>query len=128
MEIIGDFSEFIHQSSNNSAYNTFKPFLTSNNETREITTTIPPEDLDMLVGNFFIKAKKLKGEEFEPDSLSTIHRALQRYLDTKKYGYNILMDRQFDGSRKVLASKRKLLTKHGGGNRPHATRQLDDGG
>ena len=71
-----------------------------------------------------IRKKKNNGEEYQPDVLSTIYRALNRYLDVKNYGVNILNDELFKKSRDVLAAKRKVLKKMGIGGKPNATREL----
>ena len=65
-----------------------------------------------------MNAKRKDGRDFEPDSLSTMHRGLARYLEFNKYPFNILRHEGFESSRKVSASKRKLLTRQGGGNKP----------
>ena len=110
MDLTTDFSDYIRASDakntiygNNTAYNSFKRYLNSINEHREIIS-LPPPTLNVLIGNYFIHAKKLDGREFEPDSLSTFHRNLARYLELNKYSFNILRDEQFETSRKVLTS------------------------
>ena len=132
MELTTDFSDYIHQSEakntsygTNTAYNSFKNYLNSINETRDIIS-LPPPELNIFIGNYFMHAKRKDGRDFEPDSLSTMHRGLARYLEFNKYPFNILRDEGFESSRKVLASKRKLLTRQGGGNKPNATRELEN--
>ena len=63
---------------------------------------------------------------YEPDVLSTVHRALQRQLSGMKCGHNILRDKDFERSRAVLASLRKKLKKQGLGNKPNASRELNE--
>ena len=69
--------------------------------------------------------EKQDGKEYEPDSLTALHRGIQKYLNEKKVTYNILTDKEFEQSRKVLAAKRKQLTKMGLGNKPNATREVE---
>ena len=83
---------------------------------QKLSVTKPPEklspkELDNVLCDLFMNVKKQNGNEYEPDCLSTVHRALQRVLIAKKYRYNILTDKQFERSRLVLSSKRKKLKK-----------------
>ena len=41
-------------------------------------------------------AKRKDGRDFEPDSLSTTHRGLARYLEFNKYPFNILRHEGFE--------------------------------
>ena len=68
------------------------------------------------MSNFFINIKKTNGAEFEPDTLSTIHRGIARYLASKNY----------TESRKVIKAKRRSLCSQCLGNLPNATRNLTD--
>ena len=52
---------------------------------------------------------KKNGQETEPDSISGFQRSIQRYLSEKGSFVNILMDKDFEKSRKVLAAKRNVL-------------------
>lgn len=105
--------------------NTFKKFCQSINEQRA-AELIPPSELNAILCQFFMNVKKLDGKEYEPDTLTSIHRSLQRYLNEKKTDVNILTDPDFQQSRNVLAAKRKQLTKLGYGNKPNATRELEE--
>ena len=89
-------------------------------------TTIPFQDLDKLLCHFFKDVRKKTGEEYEPDTLSSFHRSIQRRVGKLKLPFNILKDEVFCRSRQVLAAKRKNLVKQGKGNRPNATRELED--
>ena len=63
--------------------------------------------------------------EYEPDTLSGFQRSIQRFLSDGKSHFNVLIDKKFETSRKVLAAKRKsLVQKAGKGNRPNTTRSL----
>ena len=95
---------------NSTAGNAFSRFFKGRGESRE-PDTLPACDLDSLIivtrkevsfsydygliATFFIDAKKLDGKDYEPDSLSTLFRSLQRYLHNKKYPFNILVDSEF---------------------------------
>ena len=72
-------------------------------------------------------ARKKNGEEYEPATVSSFQRSIQRYLSEKKYAFNILKDNEFEKSRKVLAAKRKsLVHEHGKGNKPQAAQAIDE--
>ena len=71
-------------------------------------------------------AKTLKGKLYEPDTLSTFRNSFQRILDAKNCKHYLKAGVDFLNSRKVLASRRKELTKLGKGNKPNATRPLTD--
>lgn len=94
----------------------FNNYLTKNGEHRN-PEEIPVYDLDMHLARFFINAKKAGGEDFEPDTLKSIQRSVNRYLAEKKLNINIITDKEFKHSRDVLLSKRKLLRQLGKGNR-----------
>ena len=129
-----NFQEFIRaqdakntKASNKYAFSTLTKFLNNIGERRDIHV-IPPNELDGLLGRFFMEAKKKDGKNYEPGVLSTIHRALKRYLDTKNYydDTNILTDNRFITSRKVLAANRQELRKAGLGQKPNAARELSE--
>ena len=88
---------------------------------------LPAADLDRILSKFFKDVRKVNGEEYEPDTLSGFQRSIQRFLSDGKSHFNVLIDKKFETSRKVLAAKRKrLVQKAGKGNRPNATRSLTD--
>ena len=82
---------------------------------------IPPAELDSLLCNFYITAKKKDNTEYEPDTMSAFSLSIQRYLDDNCAEINILKDEEFKVSREVLKSKRRELRKQGKGNKPNAT-------
>ena len=84
---------------------------------------VPADALDKLLGKFFKDVRKQNGREYEPDSLSSFQRSIQRRLKLK-VSFNILKDEEFCRSREVLAAKRKNLAKQGRGNKPNACREL----
>ncbi|XP_068742308.1 uncharacterized protein KIAA1958-like [Montipora capricornis] len=85
---------------------------------------VPADALDELLGKFFKDVRKQNGSKYEPDSLSSFQRSIQRRLKELKVSFNILKDEEFCRSREVLAAKRKNLVKQGCGNKPKACREL----
>ena len=80
-------------------------------ETRDIGD-IPPEQLDRLLGHFYVKVRKSNGEKYEPDSLTAIQRSLDRHLTQDLHRpYSIIRDRLFQSSREKLKAARKSLKK-----------------
>ena len=90
---------------------------------------LPKEDLDLLLCQFFMTAEKIdkKAVEklYQPDTLNSFRNAWQRVISEKGPKFDIKTDPEFERSRKVLASRRKELTKLGMGNKPNATRPLE---
>ena len=80
---------------------------------------IPPEELNSLTAHFFIKVRKLNGEEFELGTLTSFQRSFDRYLRQHGKNYNIIQDEIFESSREALESKRKQLRLSGKGTRPN---------
>ena len=56
---------------------------------------VPADALDKLLGNFFKDALKQNGGEYEPDSLSSFQRIIQRRLKELKLSLNVLKDEKF---------------------------------
>ena len=84
-------------------------YIEANGMKNEKIESLPASELDFLLWNFFLNARKKNGEEYEPATVSSFQRSIQRYLSEKKYPFNILKDNEFEKSRKVLAAKRKSL-------------------
>ncbi|XP_068712854.1 uncharacterized protein KIAA1958-like [Montipora foliosa] len=84
---------------------------------------VPADALDKLLGKFFKDVRKQNGSEYEPDSLSSFQRSIQRRLKELKVSFKILKDEECC-SREVLAAKRKNLVKQGRGNKPNACCEL----
>ena len=40
---------------------------------------IPPKELNRLLSHFFVSVKKRNGKEYEPNSLTSFHRSIDRY-------------------------------------------------
>ena len=71
--------------------------------------------------------KKLDGTEYEPVSLSSFQRSLQRSLNEAGSIVNIIDGDNFKLSREVLSAKRRqLVVEHGKGNRPQTARELTE--
>lgn len=104
--------------------NIWKRWCASVGESRPIED-IPPEELDSLLSHFFIKIRKLDGEEFEPGSLTSFQRSFDRYLRSLSKPYSLLKDIQFSKSRATLETKRKQLRLEGKGRRPNKALGLD---
>ncbi|XP_077990940.1 uncharacterized protein KIAA1958-like [Glandiceps talaboti] len=79
---------------------------------------IPPCDLDPLLSRFYLSIRKKNGEEYEPDSISSYQKSIDRYLRDYNYGLSIIRDEDFGKSREALAAKRKQLKASGKGNLP----------
>ena len=103
--------------------NVLQRFLSNCGERRKVEE-IPLAELDSLLSNFYFTVKKKDNTEYEPDTLSSMSRSIQRHLDDKKARVNILQDEEFKVSREVLKSKRRELRKQGKGNKPNATEAL----
>ena len=111
--------------------NRLKSFMKEMNKNRDIWE-IPAPELDKIMSHFFMTAKKVSknsiqtlGELYQPDTLSNMRNAWQRALENNGSKLNIKTDAEFQQSRKVLATRRKQLTQQGLGNKPLATRPLD---
>ena len=68
---------------------------------------IPPQELDDILSLFFVSVRKTNGTEYEPSSLKSFQSSFQRYLKENNYKYDIINDRDFNKSNRVLASKQK---------------------
>ena len=85
---------------------------------------IPAATRDKLLGKFFKDVRKQNGDGYEPDSISSFQKSIQRHLKELKLPFNILQDEEFHCSREVLAAKRKNLVKQERGNKPNACLEL----
>ena len=63
-------------------------------------TEIALAELDSLLCNFYITAKKKDNTKCEPDTMSAFSRSIQRYLDANSAKINISPQRQRIQSRK----------------------------
>ena len=95
-----------------------KKFCSSIGEVRELEN-ISAGSLNVLLCKFFMDVKKKDGGDYEPASLSSFQKSIQRCLKDKNSSFNLFQDMEFAKSRKVLlAKKRELVEKHDKGNRP----------
>ena len=88
---------------------------------------IPSEELNLLMCRFFMDAKKKDGGPYEPSTLTSFQRSLQRYLKDKGSKLNTLKDKEFSKSREVLLAKKKQLVEESAkGNRPQAAKEITE--
>jgi hypothetical protein len=66
----------------------FQTWLGRQHEGRKMEK-IPHVTLDVLLGTYLMTTKKDNGEKFEPDTLTSHHRAIARHLDECDYGIDI---------------------------------------
>ena len=103
----------------------WKRFFFEVGEARKIEDT-PADELKILICRFLMEVKKKDGGAYEPATLQSFQRSLQRYLNDKNSKLNILKDQEFLKSREVLLSnKKQLVFDEAKGNRPHAAKELD---
>ena len=98
--------------------NVFYRWAKSVNETRTLEN-IPEQELDKILAHFFFKVRKQNGDDYEPDTLTSVLRSLDRSLREKGKQYSTLTDRQFTKAREALSSKRKQLRRTGKGQKPN---------
>ena len=104
----------------------WKRFFLEVGEARKIEE-IPADELNISICQFLIVIKKIDGGSYEPATLQSFQRSLQRYLNDKNSKLNILKDWEFLKSREVLLSKKKqLVFEEAIGNRPHAAKELSN--
>ena len=87
---------------------------------------IPPEDLDAHLAAYFVGTRQQNGEEYEPDTLTSYQRGIDRFLQDSGYPVSIIRDKEFQRSRKCLAAKRVELKKQGKGNKPNAAEVITE--
>ena len=74
--------------------NIWKQYLVSAGEERNIED-IPAKELNLHISRFFMEIKKKNGGQYEPTSLTSFHRSLQRYLNDHGSNLNLLKDQEF---------------------------------
>jgi hypothetical protein len=122
-----EINDFIHQQRpRNTIYKTvsdlgkLKGFLTSRGDNRQVYD-IPPHELNTLLRPFFLTMRKTDGKEFEPSTLDSILRSIDRHLRDNNYPVSIIRDHAFQSTHAVLTAKKKQLVEvHGKGQRPNA--------
>ncbi|XP_071168237.1 uncharacterized protein KIAA1958-like [Mytilus edulis] len=98
-------------------------FFISVGEMRD-SVEIPAKDLDSLLSRFFLGVLKKNGDEYEPDSLSSMFNSLDRHLKDSKSSISIKKDPEFNHTRRVLEAKRKALKSLGKGSKPNRAEPL----
>lgn len=87
---------------------------------------LPLDELDRLLGHFFVTVRKKDGSLYEPDTLSSFHRSIDRHLTKDLHKtFSILRDMNFTPSRDKLKAARKWLKSQGKGNKPNASEALE---
>ena len=76
------------------------------------------------LANSWLTWKKTDRSDYEPDSLTSFHRSIARYLQTIGYEYDIVKSSVFHTSKKVLEMGRRELKQSGKGNRPNRAESL----
>ncbi|KAJ8310690.1 hypothetical protein KUTeg_012555 [Tegillarca granosa] len=95
-----------------SVIKTFRAFLSSKNENSPVEN-LNAIELDNHIGSFLLSIRKTDGSEYEPDTLTSYHRGIDRYLKEKKSSYRIMFDKEFQNSRDILAREGKSTTQSG---------------
>ena len=85
---------------------------------------MPPAHLDVYISSFIQKLSKPDGTDYEPDSLTSFHRGIDRALQDKGYEYSLVTSKEFRMSKKMLETRRKELKASGKGNRPNKAEAL----
>ena len=85
---------------------------------------IPPAELDRLLGHFYCKVRSANGSLYEPSTLTSIQRSLDRHLTKDHHKpFSIIRDVEFTASRQKLAASRKMLKKEGKETSPKLHKQ-----
>lgn len=104
----------------------FCRFLADTHNEYRVLEDIPPVTLDTYVGEWILSLKKASGSSYEPDSLTSFHRSIDRYLRDKGYGFSLVTSPEFSTSKQVLSAKRKELSSQGFGNKPNKAEPLTE--
>ena len=77
-------------------------------ESRKIED-IPPKELDRLLGHFYCKVRSATGSLYEPSTLTSIQRSLDRHLTKDHHKpYSIIRDVEFSSSQQLLTASKKM--------------------
>ena len=104
----------------------FQRFLADQHNEYRVLTDIPVKTLDIYVGEWLLSLKKPDGSDYEPDSITSFHRSIDRHLRSKGYAFSLVKSTEFDTSKQVLNAKRKELTSLGKGNHPNRAEPLSE--
>ena len=80
------------------------------------------EELNSTLCEFFAELRKANGDDYEPDSLCVMFRAIDRHLKSRSYPKSIREDNIFFSCRQVLEGKARKLRTEGKG--PHRAQSL----
>ena len=84
--------------------NVFYRWAKTVNETRTLEN-MSEQELDKLLAHFFLNAHKQNGEEYKPDTLTSMLQSFDHLLREKGKHYSILTDIQFVKAREALSCK-----------------------
>ena len=84
--------------------NIFYRWAKTVNETRTLEN-ISEQELDKLLAHFVLNARKQNGDEYEPDTLTSMLQSFDHLLREKGKHYRILTDIQFVKAREALSCK-----------------------
>ena len=91
---------------------------------------LPASELERLLLKFFLNARKKNGEEYEPATVSSFQRSIQRYLSEKKYPFNLFNYSRTMSSKNpeksLQRSESHLFTSTAKGNKPQAAQAIDE--
>ena len=80
-------------------------WLENKGENREINT-IPPEELNQYLCEFFVTLKKQDNSDYEPSTIECIKSSIEKHLREKYYPFSIITDRAFSKLRDALKAKK----------------------
>ena len=80
---------------------TFQRYLSSVNKGNVEVLDLPAGDLDHLLAKFFKSVRRINADDYEPGTLSGLQRSIQRFLSDGISPFNILVDKEFEMTRKV---------------------------
>ena len=87
---------------------------------------IPQAELYRLLAHFFVTARRKDSTLYEPDTLTSFQRSLDRHLTRDlRQPYSILRDQKFTVSHEALKAAQKHLKTEGKGNKPNAADALE---
>lgn len=89
--------------------NSFSTWLSDKQNGSRNIEEIDGVTLNNYIGNYLLGLRKKDGSFYEPDTLTSYHRGIERYLRDKGYEHNLMKSDLFKSSRDVLAAQRKNL-------------------
>ena len=101
----------------------FNEYIRQKNVFRNIED-IAPDELDLLLSEFFRDVRKLNGDDMEPSTIKGLQRSIERYLKEAGYEEKISSSTKLSISQMTIATKMKILKASGKGNRPNRASPL----